>query len=52
MSDTYVDTFKWLDREGVSSHFLKQIECCNFQTITVIYKVYIFGMAMCHRIQF
>ena len=33
--------------------FLKHIECCNFQTITVVYiKVYISGMEMRQRIRF
>ena len=33
--------------------FLKHIECCNFQNITVIYiKVYISGMEMSQRIFF
>ena len=31
--------------------FLKHTECCNFQTITVMYtKVYVSGMKMSHRI--
>ena len=33
--------------------FFKHIECCNFQTITVMYiKVYISGMKMSQRINF
>ena len=37
---------------GVSTQFfLNIVECCNFQTMTVMYiKVYIFGMEMSHRI--
>ena len=36
---------------SVNPIFLKHIECCNFQTITVMYtKVYISGMEMSQRI--
>ena len=40
-------------REVWTQVFFKHIECCNFQTITVMYlKVYIFGMEMSQRIHF
>ena len=36
-----------------TQNFVKHIECCNFQTITVMYiKVYISGMEMSQRIHF
>ena len=35
---------------GFNPIFFKHIECCNFQTFTVMYvKVYIFEMEMSHR---
>ena len=40
-------------KEVWTQKFLKHIECCNFQTITVMYiKVYISGMEMSQRIHF
>ena len=36
-----------------TQHFMKHIECCNFQTITVMYKkLYISGIGMSQRIHF
>ena len=38
---------------GVNPFFLKHSECCNLQSITVMYiKVYISGMEMSQRIHF
>ena len=44
----------WVFFKGVWTQiFLKHIECCNFQTISVMYiKVYISGMEMSQRIYF
>ena len=47
------DAFVCLSKGVWIQNFLKHIECCNFQTITVMYiKVYISGMEMSQRIHF
>ena len=45
--------FKVVDVQQWTQNFVKHIECCNFQTITVIHiKVYISGMEMSQKIHF